>query len=448
MSGGGSKYDDAWISQKHDEFSQHIANLGQYNEHRWLEHVDQQNQLNELKTWNQHRFDEHVRQEGQINTLRDDLTGFGDTLSGFEDTLAGYGDYGTRLDDLERLYGSGTAASAIGDVAGLDDILTNLQNQYDSIDLGSYEGRMNQNLEALGETLRGEFGSQIEALDIGGVGDAIAAAQGDLSALTGQFSGLSADMDTLRQQLMNDYGGEIGDMSSLFEGQLADLKSELGGSIENLFSKDDELAAGLEGLQSGANLTAQQLADLRDSFGDFQIESANNLGDVRSALQSEIGDLDRSLTEGLFDVRSEGLQGLIGEAAARQQGLAEAATDRANIASDAATARSDLASQLRGEAATSLADVYRSREDAIRDLTGRFGDQMRAQESALSRRINETGKDIDDRIAQLGSMMNYRMLGDSAGGVAMRRSKAFKSGATGSGTSQLGRSMKLKTLNI
>ena len=152
-----------------------------------------------------------------------------------------------------------------------------------------------------------------------------------------------------------------------------------------------------------------------DSFGDFKTQSASNLGDVRSALESEIGDLDRSLTQGLFDARSEGLTALIGESQARQQGFA-----------DAATARADLASQ----------------------LSGRFGDQLRSQETEINRRLNETGQDIDDRIAQLGSMMNYRMLGDSAGGVAMRRSKAFKSGATGTGTSQLGRSMKLKTLNI
>ena len=434
--GGGTTYDDNWIRAKNDEFTQHINNLGQYNEHRWLENVEQNKQLQALSSANQHRFDEHLLQEGQINTLRDDLTGYGDTLSGYGDSLSGYG---TRLDDLEKLYGSGTGTgtSTIGDVSGLDAILTNLQSQYDSIDLGSYEGRMNQNLDALGETLRGEFGSQIQGLDLGNVRSAIESAQGDLSALTGQFSGLSTDVDALRDQLAAEYGGEIGDMSSAFEGQLADLKSELGGSIESLYGEDERLAAGLESLQSGANLTAEQLASLRDSFGDFQTQSASNLGDVRSALESEIGDLDRSLTSGLFDVRSEGLQALIGESQARQQGL-----------SDAATARSDLASQLRGEAASSFTDVYRTREDALRDLSGRFGDQLRSQETEINRRLNETGQDIDDRIAQLGSMMNYRMLGDSAGGVAMRRSKAFKSGATGTGTSQLGRSMKLKTLNI
>ena len=55
---------------------------------------------------------------------------------------------------------------------------------------------------------------------------------------------------------------------------------------------------------------------------------------------------------------------------------------------------------------------------------------------------------MDDKIGRLGSMMNYRMLGDSAGGVKMRRSKAYKSGAVSTGTGQLSRSLKLKTLNI
>ena len=44
--------------------------------------------------------------------------------------------------------------------------------------------------------------------------------------------------------------------------------------------------------------------------------------------------------------------------------------------------------------------------------------------------------------------MNYRMIGDSAGGLKMRRSKAYSSGAVNMGTGQLSRSMKLKTLNL
>ena len=40
------------------------------------------------------------------------------------------------------------------------------------------------------------------------------------------------------------------------------------------------------------------------------------------------------------------------------------------------------------------------------------------------------------------------MLDDSATGVQTRRSKAFQSGKTSKGTGQLGRSLRLKSLNI
>ena len=88
----------------------------------------------------------------------------------------------------------------------------------------------------------------------------------------------------------------------------------------------------------------------------------------------------------------------------------------------------------------------KTREQAISELSGRFGENLRAQEESLGRRIDDTSRAVDEKIGRLGSMMNYRMLGDSAGGVKMRRSKAYKSGAVNTGTGQLSRSMKLKHL--
>ena len=140
--------------------------------------------------------------------------------------------------------------------------------------------------------------------------------------------------------------------------------------------------------------------------------------------------------------------GLATEAAARESGLATEASARASGLVEAAQARSDLGTALRGEASSALQDVYKTREQAISDLSGRFGENLRAQEESLGRRIDDQSKAIDEKIGRLGSMMNYRMLGDSAGGVKMRRSKAYKSGAVNTGTGQLSRSMKLKTLNI
>ena len=143
------------------------------------------------------------------------------------------------------------------------------------------------------------------------------------------------------------------------------------------------------------------------------------------------------MTSGLSDIKSDYQDRILGESEARQTGLAEAAQ-----------ARSDLGTALRGEASSALQDVYKTREQAISDLSGRFGENLRAQEESLGRRIDDQSRTIDEKIGKLGSMMNYRMLGDSAGGVKMRRSKAYTSGAINTGTGQLSRTMKLKTLNV
>ena len=187
-------------------------------------------------------------------------------------------------------------------------------------------------------------------------------------------------------------------------------------------------------------------------------------------LESEIGDLSGSLTSGLANLQTDYLDRILGseragatardelrsdltgaigdEAAARQSGLATEASAREAGLSEAAQARSDLGTALRGEASSALQDIYQTREQAISELSGRFGENLRAQEASLGRRIDATSRAVDEKIGRLGSMMNYRMLGDSAGGVKMRRSKAYTSGAVNTGTSQLSRSMKLKTLNI
>ena len=185
---------------------------------------------------------------------------------------------------------------------------------------------------------------------------------------------------------------------------LGDLGETLRGEFKAELQTLPDYTEQLNQVSSDYNLTKDQLDQLRSSFGNFQQQSATNLSDVQSALQTEIGDVRGNLTSGLKDLRTDAFD--------------------------------------------ALTDVYSSRDEALSDLSGRFGTHLRQQEDALTKRIDDTGKDVENRIAQLGSMMNYRMLGDSAGGVKMRRSKAFTSGAVNTGTGQLSRSMKLKTLNI
>ena len=490
MIGGGrtttveNKHDDQWIkdwqkdaTKKYNTSSAYIRGLQHVHKNYTTPEIDRLSgesteayrRLDELGTYNQDRIREIQGLGGDISGLRGDLS------------------------DLETLV---NAPTTTGDVEGLDDIISNLQQRYTDVagDVSGLDTRMTQNLDALGSTLRGEFGEGIAALNLPAVRDAIAAAEGDIGSLTEDFGGLRSDMDwikkldlegfddrlseqgaTLRDEFSGDltdlrdilesgrgealanlesqlgkdraadllqlrqdietgraseiealagnlrqeYGDQLFDLSDTFDERLSGVQSELGGDISSLFQQQAGLRGDLEGglatLTSGLGTTSQQLEALRDSFGDYQTQAASNLGDVRSALESEIGDLSGSLTSGL---------------------------------SDAAQARSDLGTALRGEASSALQDVYQTREQAISDLSGRFGENLRAQEESLGRRIDDQSKAIDEKIGRLGSMMNYRMLGDSAGGVKMRRSKAYKSGAVNTGTGQLSRSMKLKTLNI
>ena len=616
--GGGGGYDDKWIRDwtkkaegresdyvdTNTKQSQQIGTL-------YGRSDEATRRLNELGDWNQDRLNEIKDIQGIQSTFE---TRIGKNYSDIASLSS-------QFSDLEKLVNTPTTT---GDVTGLDDIISNLQSQYSSADtaIGDLRGqlsdtessirsdtksqldeaikglgindylktsdfnkRMEENLGALSDTLTGKFGEDIKALDLPGVRDAIAAAEGDIGSLTEDFAGLSSDMDwikkldlegfddrltaqgeTLRSEfggdltdlrdilesgrgealadleaqlgrdraadirqlkqdvesgrasdieqlagnLRQEYGDQIFDLSNTFDERMSTLSSDLGGDISTLFSQQGDLRGDLEGglatLTSGLGTTSEQLSALRDSFGDYQTQAASNLGDVRSALEAEIGDLSGSLTSGLADIQTDYLDRILGseragatareglrseltgalgsEAAAREAGLAseaaareglrsdltgaigtEAEARRTGLASEAAARQSGLATEasareaglqsaqaertrLAEEASRGFQDVYKTREQAIADLSGRFGENLRAQEESLGRRIDDTSKAVDEKIGRLGSMMNYRMLGDSAGGVKMRRSKAYKSGAVNTGTGQLSRSMKLKTLNI
>lgn len=375
-SGGGkqSKYDDAWISQKHDEFQKHIDNLGTYNQHRFDENVEQNKQLELLSQANKAQ-DSYLKGLGEIDATQstqiEDLfkfkTDYTDQLSGLKD----------RFTDLEKLYGSGsgTGASTIGDISGLDSIIKDLQSKYDSV--SGYDTRMSESLNNLGETLRGEFDSKFNELEFN--------------------PNESIDLAQLKLDLETEYPELFQKTDTYDDTKIQSDLSELSGDLSRLFGKD-------QSLQSQLNLTSDDLAKLRNSFSGFKEQSATNLENVRTALQTEIGDVRGNLTSGLKDLRSDAFD--------------------------------------------ALTDVYSSRDEALSNLSGRFGTELRQQEDALTKRIDDTGKDVEERIGRLGSMMNYRMLGDSAGGVKMRRSKAYNSGAVQTGTGQLSRTMKLKTLNI
>ena len=526
------------------------------------------------------------------------------------------------LDDIKKLRGNYSTLKSrldnwdttteIGDVIGLEDVLGNIRSDYQSdikdvetqlgdyLKTGDFNTRMTQNLDALGQTLRGEFGSDIAALDIEGVRQSIADQGGDLSALTEDFAGMSSDMDwikqldlgsfddrlntqstnltnlinqqgeniqgqlanqqtqwkgdltdlqnilesgrgealanlesdlgkdraadllNLRQQLeegrlsdiqgmagnlRQEFGDQVFDLSDTFNQRLGDVQTALGGDISQLFQQSGALESGINTLTSGLGTTTQQLEALRDSFGDYKTDAATNLANVQQAFGQQVGDLGTDFTKQLGDLQSSTAQDILGlqsSTAADLLGLSQQtgrdiSDVRSALSGDISGARSEAAAGLAGlttqtaedisaarsEAAAGLAglttqtaedisaarqaasegiagataeatagraqlrsDLTAERQKQLSDLDTSWSGRLQAQDQRLQEQFRQGEADFNKRLSDITSSMNYRMLGDSAQGVKIRRSRAYNQGRTRSGTGQLGRSMKISTLNI
>ena len=290
-----------------------------------------------------------------------------------------------------------TAETGIGDVSGLSDYLETL-----SSNLTDVEGK------AATKTALDDLKSQLEAADLkqgqttSQIQEALDTAEGNLSTLTSQFAGLEDDLGTLETSLKEDYGSQISDLSDTFninlETGLSGLSTDLTESLTKLFQEGD-----IE-LQEGLDLTSEQLAALQEDLSGYKEDAATNLSNVQTALETQLGEQYGNLTAGLADLQS--------------------ATDQEFL------------------------DVYKTGEEAVQGLDEKFASQLQAQSTSLQDQIAESEASTEEKLGQLGSLMNYRMIGDSAGGIKMRRSKAYKSGAVNMGTGQLNRSMKLQTLNL
>lgn len=130
----------------------------------------------------------------------------------------------------------------------------------------------------------------------------------------------------------------------------------------------------------------------------------------------------------------------------------------ANLSSTYKADVTDLKSQI-GDLSTKTTKKYLDLESALGKASDQFGTRLddmqtdwqgkfKAGQASLGDKITAQGSAFDKRLRDLSASMNYKMLDDSATGVQTRRSKAFKSGRTSKGTGQLGRSLRLKSLNI
>ena len=289
-----------------------------------------------------------------------------------------------------------------------------LKNKVGEKAFKEYKKNQNKKYDKLTDQIKGLKGGKTKIGDVKGLDDY-------LTNLTTQFDDSSAeitalqDLQTQLQAADLEQGQATADIQAALtaaEGNLSTLTSDFAGLESDLGDLETTLKSDYE----------SQISDLSDTFDvdleevyakfdeeklafeDYQTKAAQDLTDVQTALETQFGEGYDDLTSGLADLQS--------------------ATDQQFL------------------------DVYKTGEEAIQSLDEKFAGQLQDQSTSLQEQIEASAQSTEDKIGQVAALQNYRMIGDSAGGIKMRRSKAYSSGAVNMGTGQLSRSMKLQTLNL
>ena len=384
-------YDDAWI---HDRFAQGAE-------------------------WNRHRFDETSRltavqghQGIEIGQLRDSITGHGTDIGNLQSNFSNLsGDLSSLTDRIDNW----DTTTDVGDVIGLDDTLANLRDDYQSritgvtdqlgdyLQTSDFNTRMTNNLDALGQTLRGEWGRDIANLDLAGVRDAISSVGGDLSQLTTDFAGLSSDVNWL-----NDL--DLGGLEDRVTTMGSDIRSDYQGDLTNLRNiVESGRGAALADLESrmGRDRTAD-LLDLRESLEQGRLTDIQAMaGNLRHARAGQIFDLTDTFDRRLGDLQTSlggDVSQLFRKSGELDTGLA-ALTSGLGTTSQQLEALRDSFGDYRTDAATNLANVR----------------------SAFNTQVGDLGTDFTARLGDLQSSTARDILGvqtSAAADVASARSEA------------------------
>ena len=356
----------------------------------------------------------------------------------------------------------------LADYAKTGDVSTQLGGY---LKTGDFNQSMRDNLQALGVTLQGDAIKNIGGLDINKVMSDIQSQGGDISALTGQFSGLQdevgimgqlgeterkklkeqlqdyqtqggQDLAAMEAKLMKDYGDKITGLDTTFGSQLGDVKKQLGTELAGISGDVTSLGGDLSSLQQGF---AAQKASTAGKFGDIQDKFEQQLSGLGTDFKTQLADTQKSTAADILGVKGQ-LSGDIGKVKGQLSG------DIAGVKQDLTSGLGGLSSDIagvKGSLTSGLSDVYTSRDKALAGLDETWAGKLKQQEDAMQGEIAQASQAFNDRLTKLSSSMSYRMLGDSAGGVRMRRSKAYKSGSSSRGTGQLGRSsMRIQGLNV
>mgnify|MGYP003133526201 CR=1 FL=1 len=310
---------------------------------------------------------------------------------------------------------------------------------------GSLDQTNNEAVAALDATLAGAT-NDVASLDLDSVLDQIGTVQGDLTQLQGDFSGLQT-------QVANSGAQNLAQIQSVlaaegYDAQISNLDSTFNTNINNLTTQLGSLTQ---------NVT-QNALDVTDLSGQFQSDLATLQSDLTASTSAKFNALQSDYDSAVSKIA--GLQSSLNSASATaaanlaNQKKAFDAKMAANMAiqqNNFTNLSTDVNSKLTNyseEQKAKFADVYKTRDQAIGELQTEWGSKLQQQEAGLQSKIQATAENLNERLTNISKNMNYRMLGDSAAGIKMRRSKAFTSGKTSQGTGQMNRAMRIQSLNL
>ena len=330
-----------------------------------------------------------------------------------------------------------TGGEGLDDDNLLDDSLNNAA--------GTLAQTNNEAIQALKATLSGAS-NKINSLDLTGVQNDISGVEGDLTKLQGKFSGLQTQLDNTGAQNLAQIKQVLADEG--YAAQLTNLDSTFSSNISSLTNKLNTLTTDITGTQ----------LDVTNLSGDFQAKLDSLQTDLTadttkqfSAIQTDYNEATQQLSQLQGQLNTANQTAATNLANQKKAFDAKMAANMTTQQNNFANLSTDVNSKLTNyseEQKAKFADVYKTREQAIGELQTDWGNRLQKQEAGLQNKIQATSENLNERLTNISKNMNYRMLGDSAAGIKMRRSKAFTSGRTSKGTGQMNRAMRIQSLNL
>tara|TARA_R100001443_G_scaffold107578_2_gene117483 strand:- start:28 stop:1875 length:1848 start_codon:yes stop_codon:yes gene_type:complete len=363
------------------------------------------------------------------------------------------GDDVVKLPDGDTYDPGGDPPVRDGDGVDIDDITEGIGGMFDEDDETDpgdegefFEGKSNDSviaeaLTSLQDMLAGAFDS-IPTIDTSSITDAITRVEGDLTELTEEFSGLDTFDSEATTAAIEEALGATG-----FESSIADLQTKYAG-LDNL---GDNLANAFGTQLDDTNATLASIQSTIDSNQSTANADLNNLQtEFDNAKLDFLDQLDAATASS--DAQINNLTNLFGATAAAGATQISDLKDMLNAQTEsAASDREAFQNQLvaqQQQAASNQQAMLASRNQMISNLNSQWGQRMQQSQAAMNSRLQAAQQQYETQLNNLSQNMNYRILGDNAEGVQLRRSEAFKKGNTSRGTNQLSRAMRINTLNI